>query len=312
MAQELGYFKEEGLEEELQYKVDLTALLAGGTAEYARVTPVNALNAYAQGQELKMIFQNTYAFVFGIAVPKDSDITEFTADAFRGKAIGITEFAGGEVPMLRALLKRVGLDEGSDVELLPTSGTTQQPTVQALESGKIVAFAGSHIDFASIEAAGLELRDITPDDVAQLSADDCVGVRADYLEENRDEAVRFCRAMAKGTTFVIENPRAAADIGLPYAPESGSLDEVEEFIKIFVVRRSEPPPDTEYGEMSVESWMQYQELLLSGSTGSDDDPLSFDEPIDASQVVDNSLISEIWDFDQDAVRQQAKDYEIAQ
>ena len=108
VAQEMGYFAEENLTEDLQYKTDLLPLIAGGTANYARVTPVNALNAFAQDKPLKMIMQATYGFVFGVAVPTDSPITEFNVEAFRGKTIGITEYASGEVPMLRALISASG------------------------------------------------------------------------------------------------------------------------------------------------------------------------------------------------------------
>ena len=194
--------------------------------------------------------------------------------------------------------------------MLPTSGTTQQPTVRALETGQIVAFAGSLIDFAALEGAGMAIRQITPDDVKELSADDCIGVRADWLQDNRDEAVRFCRAYAKGLVFTLENPRASSAIGLKQAPESGTLDEVEEFTNIFIVRRQKRPEGIALGEMPLDSWTAYQEFLLSGATGSADDPLTFTETIDASQIVDNSLVEEAMNFDQEAIKQQARDYEI--
>ncbi|MPZ22611.1 MAG: hypothetical protein GEU28_03520 [Dehalococcoidia bacterium] len=310
VADDRGYFAEEGLEESILYQTALLPLIAAGTLEYARVTPVNFLNAQEAGQPLKAVFQGTYAFVFGIRVPEDSEITEFSADAFRGQAIGITEFAGGEVPMVRALLKSIGLEEGTDVELIPTSGTTQQPTVDNLQTGAIAAFAGSHVDFAAIETFGLPLRDVTPEEVVNINADDATGVGADYLAENRDEVVRFCRATAKGLIFTIENPRAAAEIGIkePYAPDSGTIEEVETFIRIFVNDRATPPEGVSYGEMPIDGWEAYQNFLLEGRTGGQDDPLAFEEPVDVSEIIDNSLVPEIMDFDLEAIRQEARDY----
>lgn len=309
VALDLGYFAEEGIDMEIAWQTALLPLITGGTVEYGRITPVNFMNALASGQTLKAIFQSEYTFFFGVMVPEDSEITEFSADQLRGTTLGITEFAGGEVPVVRALLQREGLVEGEDVELFPTSGTSQQSTVDALQTGSIAAFAGSYVDFAAIETFGLPLREITPEDVRVLSADDAIGVRADYLGENRDEAIRLCRGAAKGLIFAAENPRAAAEISLKYAPESGTVDEVQEFLEIFRTRRIEPPEGINFGEVPIDGWEGYMEFLLDGSTGRQDDPLAFDEPLDLTEVIDNSLVSEIMDFDPEPIRQQARDYE---
>ncbi len=307
-AVDRGYFREEGFADvDLIYQTALVPLLVGGTVDYGFPTTVDVLNAFSADRPLTAVFQSTYAFVFGIRVPADSDITEFTADQFRGKTIGITEFVGGEVPMLRAMMKREGLVEAEDVTLLATSGTTQQPTVDALNTGKIAAFAASHIDFAAIETAGLPLRDITPVDIRdRMPASNVIGVRKQFLEENRDEVVRFSRAVAKGIIFTLENRPAAAEIGLKFAPESGDIPDIVEFIDLFLTNRIEPPPGVQYGAVAVDGWKTYMDFLLQGSTGSETDPLNFDEPIDVSEVIDNTLVSEIMNFDQERIRAEAR------
>ncbi|MPZ23950.1 MAG: hypothetical protein GEU28_10500 [Dehalococcoidia bacterium] len=311
VAQDRGYFADEGLEEEVNYQTALLPLLAGGTVDYGRVTVVNFLNAFAAGQHLKAVFQTQYPFVFGLVSLADGGITDFSADNLRGEAIGVTEFAGGEVPMVRALLTRLGLVEGEDVELFPTSGTTQQPTVDALQTGRIVAFAGSILDFAAIETFGVELQDITPDIVRNINADDSLGVQAEYLEQNREQVVRYCRALAKGCIFAQENPRAAAQIGLQdhFAPDTGNLDETEFFIDLVVAQRGAPPEGLTFGQMPVDGWEAYQNFLLEGSTGGQDDPLAFDAPLDLSEIIDNTIPAEALDFDLEAIRQEARDFQ---
>lgn len=92
---------------------------------------------------------------------------------------------------------------------------------------------------------------------------------------------------------------------------TGTLDETESFIRIFFNDRAEPPAGSSYGEMPPDGWDAYQRFLLEGATGEESDPLAFDEPVDVSQIIDNTLVPEIIDFDQEAIRQQARDYETS-
>jgi len=310
-AMAMGYFEEEGFNNEIIYQTALLPLIAGGAVDYARLTPVNAMNAYVAGQFLTVVFQNTYPFVFTIAVPDASPIQGFTADALRGQKIGITEFEGGEVPMVRSLLTSIGLVEGVDVELVPTSGTTPQPTIDALNTGGIVAFAGSIFDIIFIEGGGLPMRDISPPEVLAIAADDAIGCRREFLRSNRSDVEGYCRALAKGTIFTQENPTAAAIIGMGFAPDSGDLADVEEFVRGFVVERSVPPAGVSLGEVPVEGWNEYQAFLLRGGTGSPVDPLAFTEAFDTSVIIDNSLQPAIWDFDVEKIRQDARDFDTS-
>lgn len=319
IAEELGYFAEEGITQEFTYQTACANLLAAGAVDMALLDTPEVLNALDAGREFKAIFQPWYKLIFGVFVPEDSPIQSWNADDLRGKAVGVTEFAGGEVPVVRALLAKIGLTEGEDIELIPTSGLPgQQPTIDAFESGQIVAFGGGRHDVFSVELGGLKMRDITPAFMLDIFASEAVTVNASALEdsEKRSAIVRYMRAYNKGIVFLQERVEAAADIGLQVAPESGSLQETIDLLNIFFVgvdppgHRETPPPGTEFGEVPIQGWDDFQTLLLDGKTGTETDPLAFDEPIDVSRVIDNSLIPEINDFDKEAVRQQARDWTI--
>ncbi|MPZ22600.1 MAG: hypothetical protein GEU28_03465 [Dehalococcoidia bacterium] len=311
VAQEMGYFEEEGIIEEISYQTAVTPLLAGGTVDYAEASPDEILNAYAAGQELKSLYQPLYGFFFGVVVPADSDIQEFTAETVQGQAIGITELAGGEVPALRAMIASIGLDSNTDVELVPTSGSSQAITVDAFNTGRIQFMAASLLDFAAIEVTGFALRNITPPVVVDLQADNSVSVRADWLEEegNREQAVRFCRAEAKAKVFTRENPDAAVELALRVAPDTGSFEEVRDFVEITTISRLDPPEGIQDGEPPLEGWRAYQDFLLAGSTGGEADPLAFTEPQPVEELVDLTLIDEILDFDEEPILQQARDFQ---
>jgi ABC-type nitrate/sulfonate/bicarbonate transport system substrate-binding protein len=298
-SQEMGFWEEEGLDVAIQYQTAAQTLLAGGTVDYAEVSADDILNAWAAGQEVKVFYQSTYGQQFGFVVPEDSPITEWSTEQVRGTTIGITEFQGGEVPITRAALARIGLAEGTDVTLFPTSGDNQAVTVDAFNTGKIDIFSGSILDHASVEVVGLPVRSITPQFILDASGDDAVGTRADYLEKNRDQAVRFGRGMAKGKAWALANFDAAIDIAMEAAPDSGTREEVTAFVKLLRVDRAVPPKEAgiEEGQIWVGGWEKFQTLLLDGSTGSPDDPLTFTEPMDINMMVDNTLVPEINDFD---------------
>ena len=153
-AVEQGFYEEEGLEVEFNYQTAGMQLVAGGTVEFGELSCDELLNASAAGQEVKAFFQVVYGQGFGFVVPEDSPITAWTAEQITGTTIGITELAGGEVPIVRAALAQEGLTEGEDVTFFPTSGDNQAVTVDAFNTGKIQIFAGSILDHAAVEVAG--------------------------------------------------------------------------------------------------------------------------------------------------------------
>jgi hypothetical protein len=61
----------------------------------------------------------------------------------------------------------------------------------------------------------------------------------------------------------------------------------------------------EEGEIWIKGWEDYQILLLEGGTGGPDDPLTFTEPIPVEEIVDNSMVADIWDFDREEVAARA-------
>ena len=123
--------------------------------------------------------------------------------------------------------------------------------------------------------------------------------------DKRDQVVRFGRGMAKAKvwSFAPANQDTALDAALKMAPDTGTKEEVPSFIQI---SSSSTGPchagaGIEEGEIWMKGWDDFQKLLLAGSTGSPDDPLTFTEPIDINEIADNSLVAEIFDFDREEI-----------
>lgn len=84
-----------------------------------------------------------------------------------------------------------------------------------------------------------------------------------------------------------------------------------DLLNIFFCNRQLPPgSDVKFGEVSIQGWLDFEELLLEGATGSETDPLAFDEIIPVENVIDNSLIPDINEFDAEAIKEQARNYPV--
>ena len=257
--------------------------------DFGGVSADELLNAYAAGQKLKAFYQPTYGQQFGFVVPEDSPITEWTAEQITGTTIGITELAGGEVPIARAALTRIGLTEGEDASFYPTSGDNQAVTVDAFNTGKIDIFAGSILDHAAVQVAGMELRAITPDFILNAAGDNA---RACGPTSSRRTGTKSsASAGAWPRARLVVRPRQPGRRRPPAwsPPKPGRWRRSRDFIRSCgstgpCRRRRGHRGGRDLGQ----GWDDYQKLLLEGGTGSPDDPLTFTEPIDVNEIVDNS------------------------
>jgi NitT/TauT family transport system substrate-binding protein len=255
---------------------------------------------------LRVMFCNTARNVFGISVPAGSDITD--PSGFEGKVLGISEQGGGETPMVEAALLEAGLTPGEDVELLPIGGSG--PAAQrAIEAGRVDGYASAYTDIIALQAAGLELEDITPEKYAGVPGD-CLVAKEESLEdaEVRDQIVRLARAWSKGNLFATSNPDRALEIGCTRFPEDCTD---EEFAKQYMDTRVQlltpvgaelGQTDTPYGLPPVGGWQTAVDLLVSS------DQLS--EPIDVGGLLETPEVEEIvaeWsDYDREEVKQLAE------
>jgi NitT/TauT family transport system substrate-binding protein len=217
IAQELGYFKQENLDVRFEVSNGSSAALRqliAGNVDAALPSPGAFLNAVAQGNDLRWVFSYEYANIFTLVTPANGPVK--TVADLKGKSVGVSELSGGEVPLVRAVLRKAGLSE-SDVKILPV-GEGSALTVQALQSGQVNAYSSSLFDVAAIEAAGHRMQVILPPD-AQLYPANGIATTADVLNKKRDQIVRFTRAVAKGIAYVKADPNRALAMAKKLGPE---------------------------------------------------------------------------------------------
>jgi NitT/TauT family transport system substrate-binding protein len=317
IAQEMGYYDDEELDVKTEYPGSSSRaaqLLSAGRADLALPEPSFVLSSADSGSDVRSVWVLGNGSFFGMAVLVDSPIQEWSAETVRGKRIGISEFAGGEIPLLRGALALIGVEE-SEVDLVVV-GDGGAEAADAIESGDIDIYSTGDVGFAMLDAAGVDLRRITPDIVAGFPRLTAM-VQGDYLESDRDTVVGWCRAWNKGIVFMNANPTGAAVIAKKYAPEAmgeTSVEDVQQaFVEALLLRGLTPYFDEQsdvfhkIGMQNVQGWDDYMNYLIKAGSDSDEG-VRLKRPVDLDKVVTNELIDDANDFDYASIEEDAAAY----
>ena len=309
VAEELGYFEEEGVEVEVvagDGSSSILQQLIAGNADVAAPSPGATMLAASTGRDLKTFFQYQYSNIFTIAASEESGITEMSQ--LKGKAIGVSDLAGGEVPLVRAAIQDAGLEEGKDVTIVPV-GEGGALTLEALRKGRVQAYSSSLFDEALVTAAGYPMVDILPEELKAFPANSVV-TTPDMLEEKEDALIGMMRAVAKGIVFSKANPEAAQAIGAKAAPEEFSDPEVVESgweAMDTLLTVPEAVADEPMGSFVEDAWASYAEFLSQGT----EEEGALQGEVDLDQLITEEHLEAINDFDKAEVEKQAADYQAS-
>ena len=306
IAKELGYFTDEGVDVDIVAGDGSSSILQqilSGNADAGVPTPGATMLAASTGRDLVTVYQYAYTNIFTLAASAESGIT--AVEQLRGKAVGVSDLAGGEVPLVRAALQQAGLKEGTDVTITPV-GEGGSLTLNALKQGQVQAYASSLFDESLVSAAGYPMVDILPENLQVFPANSVV-TTPKVLDTKRQAMVGMLRGVTKAILFTDTNPDAAQAIAAKYAPEEFSDPAVvasgwEAITKLKTMPeaiKGEPR-----GSFVKESWMSYMKFLQQGTQ--EEGALQGD--VDMDELVNTSLLSEANDFDHDAVIKQAQAY----
>jgi NitT/TauT family transport system substrate-binding protein len=283
VAEAVGFFEEEGLTTSYQY--------AGGSAEVLQqlvsgqgdigVSCASAIVAgFEQGfTQIRPVFTTVYGSIFGLAVPGDSDIT--SVKALEGKTIGISDPAGGEVPIVKGLLGAAGLDE-TDVTLLAI-GEGTAVALRAVETGQVDAIGGSFSDFVGLQVQGLDLETIGDESLNDLPACGVV-VTEEYMAENEETVEKFLRASAKGVLWGQENADRVLDILREASPTGFEGQLGEDMVELYLPIMA-PTDEEAVGAISPDSYEAYFEFI--GAT----------PPAGMTDLIDDRFIGPANDFE---------------
>jgi NitT/TauT family transport system substrate-binding protein len=259
-AQGEGYLQEEGIEMTME-AVDgsgavLQAMVAG-QAQIGLPGPGPVLNARATGEDIVMFYNSFAQSLFGLVVPDDSEIQ--AVGDLAGTTIGVGTAEGAEVSYARGILADAGLEEDADYEFLPVGDGG--PATAAFERGDIDAYSAAVSDMAIIQARGLPLREITPEEFLAFFGNGWATTGA-YLEENRDVVEGFTRALLRGYEWALENKEGTLEHCAELNPEEGSDPELTSALYDAITARAQPIGDAPVGVFPEDGWEAWHQNLI--------------------------------------------------
>jgi NitT/TauT family transport system substrate-binding protein len=170
--------------------------MAAGQAQIGLPGPGPVLAARSRGEDVVFLYNNYPKSIFGLVV-EDESPHQTPAD-LKGTTVGVGTADGAEVSFARAILADAGLTEGEDYEFLAIGDGGMAAT--GFLSGEVESYAAAVSDAAIMEARGLDLREITPEEYLSYFGNGYAALRS-YIEENPDVIEGFGRALVRGVAF---------------------------------------------------------------------------------------------------------------
>lgn len=305
VAKEYGYFEDEGLDVSFEFLAGSSALvqqIIAGNVDTGSPAWGAVFNGIVQGHDLDVYLSWQYKSVFTLGTPADSGIK--TVADLDGKAVGVSELSGGEVPIVRAVLREAGLTEGEDVQLIPV-GEGSALTVNALQTGRIHAYSSNMFDVAAIRAAGIPMNIIMPKSVENFPGNSLVA-RADRLKKDREMFQGIARAMARAIVYVENNPEEAFELAKQLRPEQLEEPKLSKasWEAAFTLRErpDDMPADTPIGAPYRPGIQAYHDFMRQGS----EEEGALLKDIDIEIILDDSFIAGANEFDKDAAARPRK------
>ncbi len=305
---QLGYFKEEGLEVEVNSTPGAAAamqLVIGGRADFAIGNPSGAMIAIQKGADVRFYYTSIRGDIFGIGLPSDSGLKSL--QDLKGKTVGVSSFASGGTNYVKGLMKTVGLESGKDYSLVEVGVGAR--AAAAYQSRQIHAFSLWDEAYVTLTQGGIPLSNVIRDPRAQGHAVGSILAKNSDYTARRKVLIGVGRAIAKAQLFQHTNPEAAIRIhwkAYPQtAPREGITDAaIKRELNVLAVRTaliSKNAMKTDrWGDVPRDIMEKFQAYLVETEV--------LPKAADVGTCYTNDLIDEINKFDEGAIIRQAREY----
>ncbi len=280
VAQEKGYFAEQGLTVDLRHAStgEHLKLLLSGDVHFTTAAAASVLKRRSDpGAPIVAIALFGQKGNQGYMALRDSGITEL--GDWEGRTLG---YKISVPPDYLAMIKAEGVDRSRIQEIRvgydPRVLTEGQVDVLAI-------FKSNEPD--TVERLGFEVTVWDPADYGVPTMGLTYITLTETAESDPDVVTRFLRATMKGFEFMKENPDEAVDIVMKYAPEEDR--EHQEFMLEAEMKDAEGGATEKagLGAMTDEQWKALYDHLLEFE--------AIPEPFDYKDAYDTQFLDEIYD-----------------
>ena len=255
VAIEKGYFREAGIDLELDYKfeTDGVALVGAGDLSFAVVSGEQVLLARAQG--LPVTYVAAWYQEYPVSIVAKSELGVLIPQDLKGKKVGLPGLFGANYVGLRALLFEAKMSE-NDVTL-DSIGFNQVELLATGEQDIIVGYTAN--EPIQLRARDIPVTEIRVADYVQLASN---GILASEKVISEDpELVRaFVGAFLKGLGDTIANPEEAFQLSEAHIPNFADLD--ADVQKLVLETSIEQWKAERLGYSDPQAWENMQTVLL--------------------------------------------------
>ncbi len=214
LAQEVGYFGEEGLAVELHYVPGTSAAvqaLLGRNVQLVTGLGAASVSAALGGADTVILATTTDHFTN--ILMSDPDLAP-TAESVRGHTVAVTRFGASSDFVARYWLRRLGLEPGTDAPIIQVGGNPEMAA--ALVSGAAQIASVADLFALELQQQGYrELGDINGPGIDTVN--NGLIASASYVAESRDVVRRFLRAALRGLDRFMNDEALATQVMARYS-----------------------------------------------------------------------------------------------
>lgn len=282
VGEELGYFEDEGIKIEEQDAGDLAelAFLDNGQTDLVFTGATEIITGIEAGVEVSVLYEYWQESAEGIFVLEDSPVQ--SVEDLEGETVGLA--SDSDLQFLNIALSTVGLDESAVKTIVV--GDQGGVVAKALKDGKIAAMSGSTGDQRALAGAGVDIRDVTPDETKATPGQSFIAM-TDEVAKNKDLYDRFFRAWAKASHASIQNDDVLIAMGKIHIPEA-MLDMVQAKVGLEQSKKAKPVGEF-YGQLRPDVWERVAASLLKAG--------GVKKQVPVADHLDDQFIAPANDFD---------------
>ncbi len=284
VGEALGYFADEGVEVNLlpsDTSIPYVAFVQNGQADLAMLDQTETLTAVIAGAGINTVYEVMQNAPEGIAVLKGGDYAAM-AD-LSGTTVGLV--SDRDRAFLQAALSATGgsIDDVRTVVL----GESGPVLANAITRGDVSAIAGSVFDWATLQAAGIELQLITPEELLASPAN-TFAMNAAQIEPKREAMEAFLRAWSKGIYASIGNADMVEAMLRKAVPEEWEVEAAGKSLLdgVMPMNTSTTP---RIGDLQTDVWSEIQPRLVSSG--------AIEREVPVTEFLNDTYIDAANDFD---------------
>lgn len=289
VGEALGYFEDEGVKVNLlpsSATIPYAAFVQNGQADLAMLDPSETFAAVSAGAEVRVIYEVMQNAPEGIAVSADSPITNVSE--LKETTVGLVSDRDRNTLAIALGTADLTIDDVTTVVV----GEAGPTLANAFRTQSVSAIAGAVPDWLALQASGMQIKMITPDEVSQTPANSFV-INAARIDELRGPIQGFLRAWSKAMHVAEIDPDVVAKMSKATVPEEW---ENEEFGRQFLdasIPMNVSSTD-KAGDLQPDIWSAIQPRMVAvGALPAEIDPANF---------LDNSFIEFANDWEAEAVK----------